>query len=418
MEAELCPLDDRRSAAEISLKLAVVHFTTITAYCHLLSMRGEPTKVICRKMTVFFIFPGSIIIQHVMAILAIFSALILVRFKKPQDSTLLQSSLKRALFILFGAIDQRPSESRLHNSDEESMIKIIGRVIVVLALSAQCVGSCIIFARRYQHDATTIGDWRVLELAIAALLISLLTVVHLFWHPASRLNLNDILEQSRNNHLTYLDATLLYHWGVPALVDSDSEKKDLRMRLQRESIKIFFNAPTTFGAYRVQPWEVRESTTQIVKLFSFGGVVGTTGIFAYKSTICDTCASTGRLGFEIVASVNQIVFIITTIIASAILLRIVSAKAFPGTWKVVRWWRVLLRLLVLMPLGLLTWGLVSISSVLFLVSLVFPFWELIIFLSLTGHFAIQLIVLANWPTDLECPLLWSDPNANFLWHLM
>lgn len=179
MEEELCTLDDRRSAAELSLKLAVVHFTTIAAYCHLLSMRGEPTKVICRKMTIFFIFPGSIIIQHVVAILAIFSAFVWVRFKKLQDSTLLRSSLKRTPFVLFGAIDQHDSQSRLHSSDEESKVKIIGRVIVVLALGAQCIGSCIIFARRYQHDATTIGDWRVLELAIAALLISLLTMVHL-----------------------------------------------------------------------------------------------------------------------------------------------------------------------------------------------------------------------------------------------
>lgn len=49
MEAELCPLDDRRSAPEVSLKLAVVRFTTITAYCHLLSTRGEPTVWICIK---------------------------------------------------------------------------------------------------------------------------------------------------------------------------------------------------------------------------------------------------------------------------------------------------------------------------------------------------------------------------------
>lgn len=414
MEEELCPLEDRRSAAELSLKLAVVHFTTITAYCHLLSMRGEPTKVICKKITVFFIFPGFIIVQHVMAILAIFSAFVWVRFKKLQDSTLLRSSLKRAPFILFGAIDQHDSQSRVHSSDEESKVKTIGRVIVVLALSAQCIGSCIIFARRYQHDATTIGDWRVLELAIAALLISLLTVVHLLWHPAQRASL-----KSHNNHLTYLDATLLYHWGlgVLTLVDSDPSK-DPRRKWLRESIRIFFNVPTTFGAYWLQPWEVRKPIMQLMQLFFSGGLVGMTGIFDYKSAFCDECSSTGRLVFEIIASLNQIVFFTMTLISSAILLLVVSVNAFPGKWRVVRWWWVLLRMLVLILLGPLSWALDSILCFLFFVAISFPVWNLILFLSQIGHSVVQLIRLANWPTDLECPLLWSDPDANFLWHLM
>lgn len=291
MDAEFCSLDDRRGAAEISLKLAVVHFTTMTAYCHLLSMRGEPTKVICRKMIVFFIFPGSIIIHHALAIIAILSAFLLVRFKKLQSSVLLQASLKRAPFILFGAINQHPSHPKVKISNGECVAKIIGRVIVVLALSAQCIGSCIIFARRHQHDATTIADWRVFELAIAALFISLLTVVHLLWHPALRLNLDEIFEQSQNNHLTYLDTMLLYFWGVPAPVDTS---KDERTKWLRRAIGVYSNAPTTFAAYWAQPLKARKEINSLLHLFSRGGLLGTLDILAYENTICPQDFSTGQ----------------------------------------------------------------------------------------------------------------------------
>jgi hypothetical protein len=35
----LCPLDDRRTANELILKLIAAHVTMVIAYCHLLSLR-------------------------------------------------------------------------------------------------------------------------------------------------------------------------------------------------------------------------------------------------------------------------------------------------------------------------------------------------------------------------------------------
>lgn len=408
MEAEICPLDDRRSATELSLKLGVVHFTTMTAYCHLLSMRGEPIKVICKKMIIFFIFPGSIIIQHAMAILAILIAFPLVRLKKLQDSALLQASLRRAPFILFGAINQHPSLPKASSSNEEGRAKIIGRLIVVLALSTQCIGSCIIFARRYQHDAATISDWRVLELAIAALFICLLTMVHLLWHPALRLDLDEILEQSQNSHLTYLDKLLLHFWGEPYLVDSG----------QRRVIGVYFNAPTTLAAYWVQPLESRKIDKALVKLFSSGGILGTLDVLGYKSTICDQCTSTGRLGFELTAALNQMFFFAAIIMASVAAFRIISGNVVPARWKAARWWWILLQVLILMPLGVLTWGLVIVLGTLVVIGFLSPLFIVYMFVSHLSYLVLELLVMANWPTDLACPLLWSDPNANFLWNLM
>lgn len=424
MEAELCPLDDSRSVAEIILKLAVVHFTTMTAYCHLLSMRGEPIKVICRKMVIFLFFPGSIIIHHAMAILAIFSAFILVRFRKFQDSALLQASLKRAPFILFGAINQQPSsQPKVNISNGESIAKIIGRIVVVLALSAQCIGSCIIFARRHQHDATTIADWRVLELAIAALLISLLTVVHLLWHPALRLNLDEMLEQSQNSHLTYLDTLLLYFLGVATPVGSGSSKDERTLWLRRAT-GAYFNTPATFAAYWAQPLQARKQINSLLHLFSRGGLLGTLDIMDYKSTICrpgastGQCSSAGRLVFEIIASINQILFFTISIMYSATILRIISVKVFRVRWRAVRWWRIFLEVLILMPLCVLTWALISVLSILAFMGVPFLFWIVGMFFFHIASLVFELIVLANWPTELACSLLWSDPNANFLWHLM
>lgn len=94
---------------------------------------------------------------------------------------------------------------------------------------------------------------------------------------------------------------------------------------------------------------------QLIQLLFSGGLVGMTGIFDDKSTFCDECSCTGRLVFEIVAFLNQIILFTMTMISSAILMLVVSVNAFPGNWRVVRWWRVLLRLLVLIPLGPLSW---------------------------------------------------------------
>lgn len=415
MAAQLCPLDDRRSAAEISLKLAVVHFTAMTAYGHLLSIRGEPTRVICRKMILFFVFPGSMIIHHVMAVLAIVSVYLLVRFKKLRHSASLQSSLKTAPAILFGAIDRHPSQLRLRSSNEESVVKTLARVAVVLALVAQCIGSCIIFARRYQHDATTIGDWRVLELAITTLLISLLTVVHLLWQPELRLNSHEMFERSHDNRLSHLDATLLYLHEVPVL-DESTSNKDGRTILQRECLGLLFNASTMIGAYWAQPLRARKQLNWSIRLTFSGGLVGTLGIFGYKTTICDACAY--RLVFEIAISLVQIYCVTVTVVSSAGILREFFAKAFLRALTTVRWWWVLLRLLVIVPLAVLALGLLSVVFFSFCMIHFFPFWVVYMFGLRVFELVYQIIVLANWPTDLKCPLLWSDPEANVLWHLM
>jgi hypothetical protein len=65
----LCPYDSRRTSTELVIKHFVVHLTTITAFCHLLSIRNKP---LLRFRPLFYVFmPFNIIVQHVLAILAI-----------------------------------------------------------------------------------------------------------------------------------------------------------------------------------------------------------------------------------------------------------------------------------------------------------------------------------------------------------
>lgn len=104
--------------------------------------------------------------------------------------------------------------------------------------------------------------------------------------------------------------------------------------------------------------------------------------------------------------------------SSATALRVISTKVFRSRWKADRWWRILLQVLILMPLGVLTWGLVSVLSLLAFMGMFFPTWIVFMFFFHITSLVFELVVLANWPTELACSLLWSDPNANFLWHLM
>lgn len=418
MEAELCPVDNRRSVAEILLKLAVVHFTTITAYCHLLNIRGEPKRVICRKTILFFICPSSIIIQHILALLILASVSVLIQFTNINKVTPLQASLKRAPIILFGKVDNQsyPSQSTLHSSDKRSMIQTIGRVTVVSALAAQCIGSCIVFTHRYKHDAATLSDWRVFELAIAALLISLLTLVYLLWEATLQLSSHDAFDLSQRpfsawlnvphrRHRTYLDTTLFYLRDVPAPTGTYSHETT-RRKLQRESLRTVFDAPTIISLFCTHPWRARRLLFSALRLFIHGGLIEAPDMFG-----CAECAV--RSGNKHLVAFCQAVFFVTTVSMSAVMVLPAPANTF-REWKRIGWSQTLLQILVLLILGLISWGLFALVYLLAFV-LVLPSFTVT---SLASDLVQQLKTLATWPTDLKCPLLWSDPKANFLWHLM
>lgn len=351
----------------------------------------------------FLVCPASIIIQHILAILALVSAYAFIQFINLKDSTSLQVSPKRALAILIGKIDQYPSQPTPRNSDGRSVIKTAGRVTVVLALTAQCVGSCIIFIRRHNHNAATLCDWRVFELAIAGLLISLLTLVYLLWESTLRLSPHETVELSHHRHRTYLETTLLYLRGLPAPTETESRER-VRTQFKRHFLRIGFDAPTIIGIFCTQPWIVRREWVKVLKSFLPGGLVGVLSIFR-----CDECTSRS----ENEVAVCQAVFFITTVSLSATPVLTEFADRL-RKWKRIGRLQALLEVFAFILIGLLLWGLLA--SIYFLSFIVVvPFFT---FMTLVLDLVKQLELLATWPTDLECPLLWSDPKANFLWHLM
>lgn len=413
MEAELCPLDDRRSASEVSLKLAVVHFTTITAYCHLLSVRGEPTGLICIKAVLFLLCPVSIIIQHVLAVLVVVGAYVLVRFEIPRDPRPLQSSLRRAPFIFFGRIDPSHSKSRLRSSEGDSVVKSIGRVIAVLALTVQCIGSCVIFARRRERGAVTLADWRVLEFATASLLVSMLTVAYLLWGPALRLSPRETIALADSSRRTYLDTALLYLRHVPAPTEADLPD-DKWTQFRRHFPRLVFSSTIIFGVFCVQPWTSGMALASVKPLFFSGGMIRELRIFGSRHTECDGCVT----GFfsNCIASIFQSVFLTLSIcLATTIYMR--EARDYSYQVLRIRPRQVVLRRVAVIPIGIVVWGLIF-HTMFFCLSVFSPPWDIYMFVSQTKEMVEQLVMLAAWPTDRECPLLWSDPKANVLWHLM
>lgn len=416
MDVELCPLDDRRTREEILLKVAVVHFTTMTAYCHLLSIRGESTGIICRKMLYFFLCPASIIIRHILAVLFLLGTSILVRLTNTQSSAMLQASLERGPAILFGRIDRPISKSRRRSKEKGDSLKLIGRVVVALALAAQCIGSCIIFARRYERDAATWGDWLVVELAAAGLLTSLLTVVYLLWESRLRLSPRHLHDLSHGCQRTYLDVALLFLRDVPVPRGSPPCKHDMKLPtgFVGEYTRIVFNAPILFGVYCARPSKARQAMVFGVRNFLFGGLIGLldrSGSWAVPSQ---------ESGLVTIIRFSVLQLSVFLGVPSLVLFLVVGVgEDFWKKWKDIRSWQARLRWLTdKLITSLCIWASFAVVWCLLIFIVQLPVDILFMAVSRISDFVLQLKVLAVWPTSLECPLLWSDPTANFLWHLM
>src|ERR1700712_3329507 len=134
----LCPHENRRSIAELACKTFVVHFTTVVAFCHLLSIRGQWTFT--WKLVYYTLAPWYIFVQHALA-LSLIAVTFLVNFFLPATKKI---STRRALRWLFGTIQQKTPDSSTDNSSSWCISQSyanIGRVIVAAAFMTQCAGS-------------------------------------------------------------------------------------------------------------------------------------------------------------------------------------------------------------------------------------------------------------------------------------
>ncbi|KAK4543553.1 hypothetical protein LTR36_005448 [Oleoguttula mirabilis] len=190
---DLCPLDTRRTSAELVVKLFIVHFTTLSAYCHLLSIRGEP--VVSWKLAFYFLEPFSAFGYYAISTIIVAAAAGLYLTQPDQRHKEVKLSVAS---ILLGSIPEQDeqtlpqvasghaSSSRLHADRYgiQSKWKKAGRMLLATALLAQCLCTMVLYNRRRAHDALTFADERVLALACSSILTALIWLAVLIRLPA------------------------------------------------------------------------------------------------------------------------------------------------------------------------------------------------------------------------------------------
>jgi hypothetical protein len=216
--ADLCPLPGRRTVKELDVKLFVVHFTTISAFCHLQSLRNE--RIVSWRTVFYIIVPYSIFVWYGAALLAL-SCILLCAMYKPM--LLGDGGLKRASLWLFGTAPESgvadqgllPSERPAMAIEGERRPKWMGRLVLASALLVQCIGTIVLYSRRQKHEAVTLADQRVFALGCTGVLVAIHWIVIIlkirpFANPAPRIStharskLDDVLLGIRNSELPHL----------------------------------------------------------------------------------------------------------------------------------------------------------------------------------------------------------------------
>ena len=178
-EPEPCPYEGRRLPRELYIKFFVVNFVAIGNYGHLNHLRREPRNI------------ASYVLMFISPIAG--AALIVV----PVVALMLQAIIRRrdwwhlglSLGVLIG---QLPRNNEVPGVAPRTVfpkwppklsLKLTGRILAMLALMAQSVGSIVLVVRRVQHRSDALYDWRILQLAILGLSVSILSIVHLILEP-------------------------------------------------------------------------------------------------------------------------------------------------------------------------------------------------------------------------------------------
>lgn len=76
-------------------------------------------------------------------------------------------------------------------SSTTKKFKKFGRLLVILALEAQCIGAIVLYSRRRKQGAVTRADRRVFELAYGGVVITLLTIGVVVKLPLFRKKVSD-----------------------------------------------------------------------------------------------------------------------------------------------------------------------------------------------------------------------------------
>jgi hypothetical protein len=214
LDTILCPLDSRRTVTELWVKLAVLH--VIAAFCHLLSIRGEP--ILSWKLVYYLLTPLILLMQHALALLFLLLAAIIWLIRPiPHRRTALYQTVK----WFYGKVPTERgqayagipmSEIRVDTgvsggsqSKTQSIAKRAGQIIIAGAFLTQCVGTIYIYRRRLNHGAVTKSDQRVYELGCSGIVTAIVTILTIARIPLFDKPVPDIPEEN----LTALDKAVV-----------------------------------------------------------------------------------------------------------------------------------------------------------------------------------------------------------------
>ncbi|KAF4624747.1 hypothetical protein G7Y89_g13421 [Cudoniella acicularis] len=239
---ELCPLADSRTSS-LWLQLITVHFTTLTAFCHLLSLYGEGIFTV--KLLFYFLVPFNLITQQVVSILVLVVGLFW-QLPEPaavpkRSETTTAKKLYRGARLFYGKIPEWEWRHRYAILDNNSRrtprlspaptgrgtqpracsTKTLGRFIIASTFLAQCIGTIHLYQRRAQNNAVAKADSRFFQLACSGLVTAVLTLLTVAKEPPFAELVPNITREKGEEKGSFLDKRLIGIGDISAEAEAE-----------------------------------------------------------------------------------------------------------------------------------------------------------------------------------------------------
>lgn len=400
---DLCPLEGRRTTTELVVKLFVVHFTTLTAYCHVLSIRGEP--IMGWRLAFYVLEPFSLFGHYVVSAILVAAAGALYLVKPTQSH---KEVVSYVAAILFGRISTehertlpqvasrppRRAESRLTEDRVQPRWKGTGRMLLAVALLTQCVCTMVLYHRRRVHGAITFADQRVFELGCSSVLTALLWLAVLAKLPpfSTKKSLDAAYhgQQSFTHELEQAASFLRFCSG------SGSQRSEL-LDMKPEEKRALFAMPF-----------LANGAVACLSLLARGKLIARRDLLKMAMA---TWLWTPTTSGTSLADFGKGLAILGLIVCFLVTFGAVVATNGAHICAVLLLFPCFVVLIAVMLLA----SLFAAMALLLLIAGSIPVFVLsgISWASSSQ----QLGVLSVWPTNMACPLMWNDPAAAWLWAL-
>jgi hypothetical protein len=371
----LCPLDGRRSSQELYVKFFIVNFTTITFYLHFVRRRDTHPDW---ALLFFFLAPLNLVFLYALAILVIFGRYGLGIFYsrlRHRRQSVSRDTLTTPLRWLFGKARCPPSLPDMEENTPPRPLTLSSATrsaVVNGAFLTQCAGCVFLYRRRRQHHAVTLVDQKIFEAATGGLIVGVLNTCRSFLLPT----FNDFVPS--NDNMTKMDRF--------ALTCRDSYGRLFRGSDEASSLQLLImkNAVISF----------------IVLILSMD-----TGLFSKYHMLYDRLRDRYREN-----PAYLIIFCYPTLMYAGIILFLFYEKLKErGSCNMLTKYPLLLLIICSVP-AVLAFALIMIVS--YGIFYVLCMW----ILSYVSAFD-QVVRLSATPQNVTCPLLWSDPVAQWVWAL-